>query len=61
MKDEVSKFEGVVETVTEEMTNIEGALNKEKAERKEENQKGESRKESGRGAGKQNLKRKWKK
>ena len=39
MKDEVCKFEGVVETLTEEMTDIEGALNKEKAERKEENQK----------------------
>ena len=38
MQDEVCKVESVVKTLTEEMTEMKGALNKEKAERKLENE-----------------------
>ena len=38
VKDDVCKMEGVVKTLTEEMTEMKGALNKEKAEWKLENE-----------------------
>ena len=38
MQDEVCKVESVLKTLTEEMTEMKGALNKEKAERKLENE-----------------------